>query len=154
MKTSRSTRKRTQATLNLVALMDIFTILVFFLMVNSGEMQLKLDIEQVNLAKSETETKLEENLSITLTTDDVYIADKKIMSIQQLKNDSNYTIQPIINHLKSLKPTVFTSTDQAPLPIIIYSDTSIHYSLLKKIFQTCAATPYRKIMLGVQDKSV
>ena len=52
--------------LNLVALMDIFTILVFFLIVNQSEVRVLQNIEEIKLPVSVAEELPVENLVITI----------------------------------------------------------------------------------------
>ena len=53
--------------LNLVSLMDIFTILVFFLLVNSGQVETLPNAKDLQLPESVAEQKARENVVIIVT---------------------------------------------------------------------------------------
>ena len=62
--------KRT-VTLNLVSLMDIFTILVFFLLVNSAEVEVLPNARDIQLPESIAEEKARENVVVMVTDDQI-----------------------------------------------------------------------------------
>ncbi|MDX1453575.1 MAG: biopolymer transporter ExbD, partial [Oleiphilaceae bacterium] len=53
--------------LNLVSLMDIFTILVFFLMVNSSDVQVLQQSPDIKLPESKADQEPKDILTVTLT---------------------------------------------------------------------------------------
>ena len=61
--------------LNLTALMDIFTILVFFLMVNQSEVEVQ-NTDSVELPVSVSENKPEEQLTVLVTDTDLLACHK------------------------------------------------------------------------------
>ena len=58
---------------NLVSLMDIFTILVFFLLVNTGEGEVLPSTRSVHLPESVAEQKPRQNVVVMLTEHDVLV---------------------------------------------------------------------------------
>ena len=59
--------------LNLVSLMDIFTILVFFLMVNSSEVEVLQTSSKIKLPDSTSEQRPENQLVISISQDDLVL---------------------------------------------------------------------------------
>ena len=85
------TRRRQQqkkskkvATLNLVSLMDIFTILVFFLMVNSSEVEVLETQSDIKLPDSTSEQRPDNRLVISINADDLIVQGKSIVSVGTL----------------------------------------------------------------------
>jgi len=65
-------RIKGQANLNLTSLMDIFTILVFFLLVSSSNPSKLPDAEKIKLPVSIAETEPKETLVVMITKDDFW----------------------------------------------------------------------------------
>ena len=59
--------------MNLTSLMDVFTILVFFLLVNSGSVEVLDAPKEVTLPESRVETKPRETVIILITPDEVLV---------------------------------------------------------------------------------
>jgi biopolymer transport protein ExbD len=76
------------ATLNLVSLMDIFTMLVFFLMVNSSEVEVIELQANIKLPDSNAQHRPEERLLISVNADDLIVQGIKVASIA--RRFSNY----------------------------------------------------------------
>ena len=69
------------ASLSLVSLMDIFTILVFFLLFNSsGDHQLP-NSKTIKLPESVAEEKPRDNLVILVSADDVIVSGRRIVEV-------------------------------------------------------------------------
>ena len=67
--------------LNLVALMDIFTILVFFLLLNSGESQKIENAKYIDLPDSSAGTTPHNQLFILIEEDKIWIGDQVIAEV-------------------------------------------------------------------------
>ena len=67
-----------QPRLNLVALMDIFTILVLFLMVNNGDVEVLQADNSVALPQSVSEQKPELALTVKVTEADIILQGRKL----------------------------------------------------------------------------
>ena len=71
----RMSRNRVKITqMNLTSLMDVFTILVFFLLVNSGSVELVEAPKNVKLPESQVDTKPRETVVIFVSPEDVLVA--------------------------------------------------------------------------------
>ena len=70
--------------LNLVSLMDIFTILVFFLLVNSSDVQTLPNTKDLQLPESIAETKPEETVVILIGERDIRSEGTPIASIDEV----------------------------------------------------------------------
>ena len=66
-------RASATVTLNLVSLMDIFTILVFFLLVNSAQVEVLPNAKDLQLPESIAEQKARENVVIMVTADQILV---------------------------------------------------------------------------------
>ncbi len=147
-------RSKQQTKLNLVSLMDIFTILVFFLLVNSSEVEVLQNNKEIVLPTSVADKKPENNLIVMVSKDDILVGGRKITDVSlALKSDSNEidALKKELVHLASLKPYRTPEEEEKGREITIMGDETIPYKLLKKIMTTCAKSDYRNISLAVSQ---
>ena len=71
----RMSRNRLKITkMNLTSLMDVFTILVFFLLVNSGSVEVMEAPKNVKLPESRVESKPRETVVISISPEEIMVA--------------------------------------------------------------------------------
>lgn len=146
-----------QSRLSLVSLMDIFTILVFFLMLNASDVQVLQSHKSVQLPQSSADTPAEETLLILVNGSDLLLQGQKLAEINQVLAEEGDIIQPLAKELayqaqrrtRSEAGTEGSSADPAR-SITIMGDAAVPYALLKKIMQTCAQEGYTNIALAVE----
>jgi len=140
--------------LNLVSLMDIFTILVFFLLVSSGAQQLP-NSKDITLPTSVADTVPEETLIIAITKTDVLVQGKKIAVISDLLKDKETVIADLEKELKfQASKSQFTKIDKkVSRAITIMGDENTPYQLLRKILATCHQAGYSTIAFAALRKA-
>lgn len=148
-------RKRLRSGFNLVALMDIFTILVFFLLVNSSDVEVLPTTKGLKLPESVATKKPEETLVVMVSDEDILIRGKKIASVKSIMNSGTLVIDALKTELdyesrRSLSNTRIAS--RAEREITIMGDKEIPFQLLKRVMITCARASYTKISLAVLKK--
>ena len=74
-------RNKSVGGLNLVSLMDIFTILVFFLLVSSSEVQTLPNAKDLSLPESIAERKPEENVVVLIGKTDILVQGSPVAKI-------------------------------------------------------------------------
>ena len=143
--------------------MDIFTILVFFLMVNASDVQVLQNNKDIELPKSVSKETAQDNLIITINSNSVLLQGRKIVELTALKNREGIVISELSTELeyqKSKRGVLSEETLANGLSINIMADKSVPYELLKKIMQTSASSGYTNISLvveqtqGVSDKEL
>lgn len=132
--------------LNLVSLMDIFTILVFFLLVNSGAQQLP-STKDVKLPTSVSSKTPQDNLRIIITKSDIVVAGHRIVELADVMNEKSTVIPALIAELKfqASNNLLHKEKDNSPHAITIMGDKDIPYRLLSKVLATCRAANYTHI---------
>lgn len=135
--------------LNLVSLMDIFTILLLFLLIHvSGEgMEGQLP-ETVNLPLSTSTAKPEPATTVLVTNDDILLEGEKIAAVQDVLNDRNNSIAALEKEL-SYQSKDIEAGDESKRKIIIMGDKTIPFTLLKKVMYSCSKAGYSVITLAV-----
>ncbi|TQV76942.1 biopolymer transporter ExbD [Aliikangiella marina] len=138
--------------LNLVALMDIFTILVFFLLLNSGDANQLENAKFVKLPDSSAKSAPHVEASIIIGEDEIWLNNESIILIEEVAQSKEKIIGPLAEALQAYteKKETFTSYEKANgLAVTIMGDKSVSYSLLERVMATCSAENFRDISLAV-----
>ena len=147
---------RKQSPLNLVSLMDIFTILVFFLLVSSSNTQQLPSNKDLKLPTSVATKVPRETLVIAITADQILVQGRKVADVEAAIN----TAEPLINglqeelefHTQKVRLTA-EQDQQAGFPVTIMGDENIPYELLRKILATCRQANYTQIAFAATQKA-
>lgn len=144
--------------LNLTSLMDVFTILVFFLLFNTGASEVVESPKQIKLPDSVVEAKPRANTVVIMISHDlVMVQGEAVVSTAELLNAKSDLIAPITARLSSLERSIIGSSTQAVAAsreVTILADKTIPFSVLKKVMSTCTDSGYGKISLAVIQKAV
>ncbi|WP_228289689.1 ExbD/TolR family protein [Shewanella cyperi] len=144
-------RKRAVPGLNLVSLMDIFTILVFFLLVNSSDIQ-QPPSQLLTLPEAHVDTPVSNSLILHINSQGISIQGRKIAQAADLENDAQALIQPLFDELtyqQQRHPLV-----EGERTLTIMGDRAIPYKLLKKIMSTATEAGYEAISMVVISQAV
>jgi biopolymer transport protein ExbD len=152
----RHKRHKAAGALNLVSLMDIFTILVFFLLVNSSEVEVLPNAKDIQLPESIAEQKAKESVVILIGEEDIIVQGTPIVKVSDVMRRRGNDIPELRQALLSQNDRVLrkeAQDDIAGREVTIMGDKDIPYRLLKKVMATCTASEYGKISLAVLQKS-
>ena len=137
--------------INLVSLMDIFTILVFFLLVNSSDGEVLPTHKSVDLPESVSEEIPRQTLVIMITGTDVMIHGKVIASIETvLGDDSTELLQAAL--LSTDIRSKDTDGKSVRREATIMGDKEIPYKIIKKVMASCTEAGFARISLAVLQK--
>ena len=154
---ARMTRnKRAVPKLNLAPLMDVFTVLVFFLMVNSASVETLQQPKQISLPESVVEAKPRDTVVIYVSRDEVLVQGVPVARVADIQATENVEIEPISVRLAELSESVIglsTQTVADSLEVTILADKSIPFSVLKKIMATCTGQGYTRVSLAVVQRA-
>lgn len=148
--------RKKPAALNLTSLMDVFTILVFFLLANSSSSEVLSTPKQIILPDSVVETKPRETVVIMVSPDTVLVQGEIAVATTELLNSTDDIIPGITGRLDHLKGNIIgtsTKTVAKSQEITILADKTIPFRVLKKIMATCTASGYGKISLAVIQRA-
>jgi biopolymer transport protein ExbD len=144
------------AALNLVSLMDIFTILVFFLLVNSSDVQSLPNAKELQLPESIAEDKAKETVVIMIGETDLIVQGTPVAKIADILATKGNDIPALREALLSQNDRVLrreAKENIAGREVTIMGDKDIPYRLLKKVMATCTESDYGQISLAVLQKS-
>jgi biopolymer transport protein TolR len=148
-------RNRKPASLNLVSLMDIFTILVFFLLVNSAEVQTLEPPKALKLPESIALEKPRDTVVVMVTTDQVLVQGTPVVSVADVDAADGVIIAPLRAALKAQTDRALmraAAADLSAREITILGDRDVPYRVLKKVMATCTDADYGQLSLAVLQK--
>ena len=149
-------RHKAGGMLNLVSLMDIFTILVFFLLVNSSDVETLPNAKDVQLPESIADQKAKETVVILIGEEDIIVQGAAVAKVADVMKIKGNDIPALREALKSQNDRVLkrqAQQDIAGREVTIMGDRDIPYRLLKKVMATCTESDYGQISLAVLQKS-
>ncbi|MDH5407587.1 MAG: biopolymer transporter ExbD [Gammaproteobacteria bacterium] len=145
------------ASLNMVSLMDIFTILVFFLLVSAADSEILPTPKALKLPESTSSQRPKENIVIMVNEKNVMFQGKPIIKTAIASRQKSPVIAELVNILKELDLESRKQKNKKPASkrgVTIMGDKQTHYRVLKKIMLSCATANYSNISLAVVQKQV
>ena len=142
--------------MNLTSLMDVFTILVFFLLVNSGSVEVVEAPKDVKLPESRMESKPRETVVISISPEEVLVQGKLVAYVEDILDNKENAVELVNARLAELKESVIginTKTVAASQEVTILADRSVPFSVVKAIMSTCTAEGYENVSLAVIQKA-
>lgn len=149
-------RRKRGAALNLVSLMDIFTILVFFLLVSSGEVESLPNPRDVRLPESTADTPSRETVVVLVTANEVLVQGERVARVADVLAGDEIVIPALKAALEAQTARVIradVAEDAASREVTIMGDKALPYRLLKKIMATCTEADYGRVSLAVLQKT-
>lgn len=147
--------KRTVA-LNLVSLMDIFTILVFFLLVNSQQVEVLPNAKDLELPESVAKQKSRETVVIMVTDEQILVQGRAVANVADVIRQDELVITGLKTALQNQTDRVLRRdavADIADREVTIMGDKALPYRLLKRVMATCTAADYGQISLAVLQRA-
>jgi biopolymer transport protein ExbD len=141
--------------LPLTSLMDVFTILVFFLLFHSSGSEVLEAPKQIKLPDSVVESKPRETVVILVSPDIVLVQGEAVISTAKLLDSGVDNVAEITHRLEQLERNIIgisTRTAIQSKEVTILADKTIPFRALKKIMSTCTGSGYGKISLAVTQK--
>lgn len=157
----RAKQSKQSATLNLVSLMDIFTILLLFLLVNSAAVEVLPNPKSMTLPESISEDRAAEVPVLMVTREQIVLQYgsnvREVMPLETAQAVQTTTLAP-------LKSAILESILLSPAEgegrqrmtrgqVNIMADKDTPYSLLKKVMATCTEARFARISLAVIQKT-
>jgi biopolymer transport protein ExbD len=142
--------------LNIVSLIDVFAILVFYLLVNALTVEVIPSPKALKLPESVVQEQPRPTLSLIVTTEEILVDNQSVMRTAQALGAGNRPLVPLRTALQRtpLQPPAekdaaggFTRGE-----VNILADKSIPFRLLKKVMATCSEARFAHISLAVIEK--
>jgi biopolymer transport protein ExbD len=137
--------------------MDVFTILVFFLLFHASSSEVMEAPKQIKLPDSVVETKPRETVVIMVSPEVVLVQGEAVVSTTEVLENKIETVIEITERLKQLERNIIGISTKAIVEskeVTILADKTIPFKALKKIMSTCTGSGYGRISLAVLQKPV
>lgn len=148
--------KRHATRLNLTSLMDVFTILVFFLLVNQSSVEVIEPPKQIKLPDSVVEAKPRQTVTILVSADAILVQGEPVVTVAEVLGSKDGNIRAVGDRLTQLRDNIIginTATVAKSNEVTILSDKTIPFKVLKRLMSTCTNTGYTRISLAVIQKA-
>ncbi len=141
--------------MNLTSLMDVFTILVFFLLVNSGSVELVEAPKDVQLPESHEETKPRETVVIFVSPENVLVQGRIVAETGAVLEGDESSLDQLVAQLGSMKDRIIgesTQTAAESQEVTILADRSVPFVVVRRIMSACTGEGYENVSLAVIQK--
>lgn len=141
--------------MDLTSLMDVFTILVFFLLVNSGSVEIMEAPKTVELPESRVESKPRETVVIFVSPEEVLVQGTFVARVTDILGDQAANFDPLTSRLAELRDNVVGPSTLAVAgsqEVTILADKSVPFIVVRKIMSICTGEGYENVSLAVIQK--
>ena len=151
----RKQRNKTGLDMNLVSLIDIFTILIFFLM-SSGGVEILSPAKTVTLPLSSADKSPRETLVITVSGPDILVEGRRVASVSDAMAAQGDLIAGLKEELdlQAKRQTIRPANQAQGRTVTIMGDKDIPYSLLRRVMVTAARADFSDVSFAVTRKAV
>ena len=144
------------AGLSLTSLMDVFTILVLYLLVSQSSGTVLEPPPEVKLPNSIAEAGPRETLVVTVSGNEVWVKDTRVASVDDILAAEGDLIEPIRDRMLEIRNSKMSVGDDEDDPtskeVTIMGHREIHFKVLKRVMSSCTAAGFTKISLAVNQK--
>ncbi len=158
-KVRRAKRQGMVTSINLVSMIDMFIIIIIYLLVNTAAVQV-IGAEQVDLPKSLSLEPPRETVSVIISSTDILVDGEAVMKVEDAKAGNDAVLETLKARLLQESPPTPVQQQAGAAgeradggEVNILADKNIPYSLLKRVMATCTAAQFDKISLGVIPKA-
>ena len=151
---ARRNRNTSTVDLNLVSLIDIFTILIFFLLINTGVADILPNSKAIKLPESTVEKTPRETVVVLVSQSDIVVDGRKVAAVSDVIDTEADVIPSLKAELDVLagRQVIRAENEAAKRAITIMGDKEIPYRLLRKVMVTCARADFTDVSFAVQKK--
>ena len=148
----RQEKRRRWPTLNLVALMDVFTILVFFFLVHSSDGAPGEQHELVELPESYSQQPPRETPVITITRQAIFVEGEQVATLDAVTGADGAALDTVLTSLQALRKEVIGENAKSAA-LTIEGDRLIHFDVLHSVMRTCTRAGFGEISLSVLQRA-
>ncbi|MFZ5561898.1 MAG: ExbD/TolR family protein [Pseudomonadota bacterium] len=155
MKRMARMRKQQVASLSLTSLMDIFTILLLYLLVNQSSGTVTEPPRNIKLPDSIAATKPRETLVVAVSDEDVTVGGERVATMAQVMASPGDVIEPIRARMAEIRANAAgfgTQAEGQSDEVTVMANKKVHFRAMKRVMTSCTAAGYTRISLAVNQK--
>jgi biopolymer transport protein ExbD len=145
-------RNKTMVDMNLVSLIDVFTILIFFLLSNSGGVETLPSPKAVHLPESVADKAPRETVIVVVSGTEILVGGRRIASVAEVMANEGDLIEPLKVELEQQagRQVIRKENEADAKRLTIMGDKDIPYRLLRKIMFTGARANFADVSFAVR----
>ena len=153
-------RSDTQVDMNLVSLIDVFTILIFFLLSSATGVETLVSPKAVKLPMANVEQAPKDTVVIVISAEDILADGRRVALVKDVMASADDLIPGLKAELDILaaRKAVRTETkdklDSEGQPVTIMADKDIPFQLLRKVMVTCSKANFSDVSFAVRRRDV
>jgi biopolymer transport protein ExbD len=150
----RRARNQTMVDMNLVSLIDVFTILIFFLLSNSGGVEILSSPRAVKLPESVADKAPKETVVVAVSDTEILVENRVVASVADALKVDGDLIAPLKAELDIQAQRQVVRADKAAEAkrLTVMGDKDIPYRLLRKVMATSARAGFTDISFAVRQR--
>ena len=147
-------RNQTMVDMNLVSLIDVFTILIFFLLSNSGGVETLPSPKAVRLPESIAEKSPRETVVVVVSGTEILVDGRRVAMVADVIGTPDDLIAPLKAELdiQASRQVVRKENEAQSKQLTIMGDREIPYRLLRKIMVTGAKANFTDVSFAVRQR--
>ncbi|HEX7440328.1 MAG TPA: biopolymer transporter ExbD [Caldimonas sp.] len=147
-------RNKMMVDMNLVSLIDVFTILIFFLLSNSGGVEALPSPRAVRLPESVAEKAPKETVIVVVSGSDILVGGRNIASVVDVLATEGDLIAPLKAELdlQAARQVIRKENEADSKRLTIMGDKDIPYRLLRKVMYTGARANFSDVSFAVRQR--
>lgn len=142
--------------LNLTSLMDVFTILVFFLLVNQSVGEVVEPPKEIKLPDSVVDVMPRQTVVMMVSDKQILIQGAPVVSYAEVQSNQTGVVEPIRETLQKLRGNVIGLSAESIAKgneITIMAHRTVPFKVLKTLMSSCTSAGYSSISLAVNQKA-
>lgn len=150
----RKSRNQNMVDMNLVSLIDVFTILIFFLLSNSGGVETLPSPKAVQLPESVAEVSPRDTVVVIVSATEIIVDGRKVALVADVLGAADDVIAPLKAELdlQANRQVVRAENAATAKRLTIMGDKDIPYRLLRKIMVTSARANFSDVSFAVRQR--
>ena len=150
----RKARNKPLVDLNLVSLIDVFTILIFFLLSNATGVEILPSPKAVMLPESVSQKSPRETVVVVISGTEILVQNRPIASVPEVLAGDGDVIAPLKAELdlQAGRQVVRADNEAQAKAVTIMGDKDIPYRLLRKIMFTGARANFADVSFAVRQR--
>jgi biopolymer transport protein ExbD len=147
-------RNGSMVDMNLVSLIDVFTILIFFLLSSATGVETLVSPKAVQLPLANADKAPKETVVLVVTGDEILVEGRRIAVVREVAASGDDLIPALKAELDLLgaRQAVRAENRSPVQAITILADKAVPYSLLRKVMFTCARANFSDVSFAVRRK--
>ena len=146
-------KPREDAQLNLIALIDIMSVLVAFLLIYSTEVEVVQNSKGIEIPQSTAERKPQSAVVVMITREHIFVQGEPVTTIAEVQSTTTPLVEPLREVLE--RPMLVSNGNDADMSareVTVIADKSLPFDIVKRVMATCSSSSYGKISLAVLQK--